>query len=812
MGKDSAGPSGNRRPVSSSPYAENYRVPMDMCQRHLINHRLMVSKLTRKELEDKYINLCDENFTMKKRFQEQELQVKKLKAKLLRLSSESSKNTKSQSDMHSSQSKLHFLEIQRRELHEKLEALRINQSTEILTKQGRCKKKPQNTRLVKEDTTTRSSSASNEDGKRNDRFYDADDDDDRREDSSTEEEQSSSKTSGRVQKLCDSCETMKAEKTANETEFVKMKMNIKLLNKEIQHEMEKNALLSRQLEEKLSYEIMRRNAAENMEVINLTRQLEDMHQQMQRQQEAEKRAVEAELTKQTELEAQVRKEKDKNTELFDECERLKKNIEKLKEHMSEVEIERDFLKRQQEGLAKIIDENKVLRFQLEELRKHNEDLARQIDLLKEEESVAKSAQKEMLEKLKSLQQDNDTLSVLLEGLRTENEVLAEEKTVLEKRFKNLEALPAKETCATVTICNEIGTQTESQQHVAVIDENKLIPHSKPVSSPRLEQRFSVAKRSHSISENESDSRRNSQKHVRISQVMNKIELLEHNSKRPTKTDNTALLISNKIEQITSNLKGTFENYDLRVTQNTSAQDSIATASPTSSFDKKRISFQADISDTASAQNKDSDISTLDEVQQNYAEYFGLGPASENRKRISEFLRPSNNIPAERIVLTIQMIRWKKEAYKKLILQNVLNFYVELVGFLDLKGHMLETRSCKLMLSNENSTEQLEYRFDHSMEFDLNVHKHTNRQKMLREMFATNGNDVLKFVVIHEQEPTYSEVGYATIRLGSEIRGLAVDSKVIETTVYSIRDPTEEVGTLFVKLEGINLLIHKFCEK
>ena len=38
------------------------------------------------------------------------------------------------------------------------------------------------------------------------------------------------------------------------------------------------------------------------------------------------------------LEAQIRKEKDKNASLFEECERLKKNIEKLKENMSEVEV------------------------------------------------------------------------------------------------------------------------------------------------------------------------------------------------------------------------------------------------------------------------------------------------------------------------------------------------------------------------------------------------------------------------------------------------------------------------------------------
>uniref|UniRef100_A0A8D7ZV92 (northern house mosquito) hypothetical protein n=2 Tax=Culex pipiens TaxID=7175 RepID=A0A8D7ZV92_CULPI len=227
-----------------------------------------------------------------------------------------------------------------------------------------------------------------------------------------------------------------------------MKLSIKFMHKEIQNEKEKNALLARQLEEKLSYEIMKRNAAENVEVINLTRLVEDMNRQIQRRQEEEKRAMDGELAKQGELEGQVRKEKDRNVHLFEECERLKKNIEKLRENMSEVEIERDFLKRQQENFTKIVDENKLLRYQLEELRKQNEELARQIEALREEEAVTRSAQKELLEKLKTLQQDNDTLSVLLEGLRTENETLAEEKTVLEHNLRSLDASPVKDGRAT----------------------------------------------------------------------------------------------------------------------------------------------------------------------------------------------------------------------------------------------------------------------------------------------------------------------------------------------------------------------------
>uniref|UniRef100_A0A182SFM5 Uncharacterized protein n=1 Tax=Anopheles maculatus TaxID=74869 RepID=A0A182SFM5_9DIPT len=134
---------------------------------------------------------------------------------------------------------------------------------------------------------------------------------------------------------------------------------------------------------------MKRNAAENLEILNLNRQVEDLAKELQRQVDEQKRSMEHEMRKQGDLEAQIRKEKDKNVSLFEECERLKKNIEKLKENMSEVE-------------------------------------------------------RELLAKLKTLQQDNDTLSVMLEGLRTENELLAEERTQLEHSLKSLEASPIKE--------------------------------------------------------------------------------------------------------------------------------------------------------------------------------------------------------------------------------------------------------------------------------------------------------------------------------------------------------------------------------
>ncbi|EAT36022.1 AAEL011864-PA [Aedes aegypti] len=564
-----------KRPASASPYAENYRVPMDLCQRHLINHRLMVSKLSRRELEDKYINLCDENFSMKKRYQEQEEQIKKLKTKLMRFSSlESNKTNKS--DVRINHSKLQDLEEQRQELHDKLKALRNSQ------KQKESREKRDDGKVVGqrrvasrkvESTSTRSSSSSNnrhEDGYDEDRdevssTIDDDDDDDEHGGPST-----STRYRPKSAKPCHSCETLKAEKVANESEFVKMKMDIKFLHKvrEIQNEKEKSALLGRQLEEKLSYEIMKRNAAENMEVINLTRQVDDMAQQIQRQQDEQRRALEAELTKQADLEGHIKREKDRNSELFDECERLKKNIERIKENMSEVEIERDFLKRQQENFTKVVDENKLLRYQLDELRKQNEDLSKQIESLREEEAVTKSAHKELLEKLKTLQQDNDTLSILLEGLRSENETLVEEKTVLEHNLKSLEASPVKE---------KASSPPEDRQSEEVASSLTGATVHTPKTMRLSED--SVIRR-----------HRASPKQVRISQILPRITLLQQNTLQESsksKPSNAALLLSNSYAQcVALELKNTsfMRNGQFH---------SVAPVSPVSSnsMERKRISFQ-----------------------------------------------------------------------------------------------------------------------------------------------------------------------------------------------------------------------------
>lgn len=57
----------------------------------LIMQHLIVRKLTRRELEDKYLRLVDENYDLKRENNMQKEKIKVLTTKLLRLSKENSK-------------------------------------------------------------------------------------------------------------------------------------------------------------------------------------------------------------------------------------------------------------------------------------------------------------------------------------------------------------------------------------------------------------------------------------------------------------------------------------------------------------------------------------------------------------------------------------------------------------------------------------------------------------------------------------------------------------------------------------------------
>uniref|UniRef100_A0A182J5K5 RPGRIP1 C-terminal domain-containing protein n=1 Tax=Anopheles atroparvus TaxID=41427 RepID=A0A182J5K5_ANOAO len=961
MGKDSGrekdtmvggGSRKSARPVSASPYSENYRPPIDLCQRHLINHRLLVSKLTRRELEDKYISLCDENYSMKKRFLEQEEQLKRLKTRLMRLSSESTARSKSRLDLSSSEhyNKLHDLEIQRRELHEKLEALRrattfeeqrVGSASRSAGHAGATRhaggagavsyRRSKSAHRAKEREPRReckSSSPSNDDydeevGERlrrlrhragkdrasTDRTEDEDEGnrsghrksygaDDEEDDEDVEEDdgeggaggdedgevdedrdvvscggagasddnheqgdqqdsaagargihtkhskdRKGSRASRTVRGHCPDCERHRTEHLTRETDLVKMKLNMKYLHKELQNEKEKSALLARQLEEKLSYEIMKRNAAENMEIVNLNRQVDDLAKELQRQVDEQKRSMEHEIRKQGDLEAQIRKEKDKNIELFEECERLKKSIEKLKENMSEVEIERDFLRRQQENFTKIVDENKLLKYQLDELRRHNEELLKQIDSLREEELVTKESQRELLEKLKTLQQDNDTLSVMLEGLRTENEMLAEERSQLEISLKSLEASPIKEirpmspqkppaADASVqtdadnvepapsegktsflklpVVSREPSPQPSGKVDVAVEDTPPVV--DPPTRRSRMSGRENREQHEHAMAE---AARQVFRQVGSVTRMIPKLsQIMNNRIDEPVKPSNVELLIANTYP---ATLEKTFRDndrfYDM---QNAVRRRNVDRSSISSTASgRRKISFVESIgTDESSAKDEDNS------VQENYARYFDINRlpsmwhtivANPMPSRLSTPSPSQTSGSPDVDVLTIEVrsLRWHESALERLLAAKVRLYYVEF-AFLDLHGHRLETVPSANLLSQPDGNHhyQLYHEFNFPVRIEVDAKAHGARREQVKAILGPNGNDAVRFVVVNEVDSGFCEdIGYASVSLKHELLSAPElqESVVADATIYDFSSPHDELGVLRIVLGNVKLL-------
>uniref|UniRef100_A0A182XCR9 RPGRIP1 C-terminal domain-containing protein n=1 Tax=Anopheles quadriannulatus TaxID=34691 RepID=A0A182XCR9_ANOQN len=966
MGKDSvrekdlpgmaAAASGSRRsgrPVSASPYSEHYRPPIDLCQRHLINHRLLVSKLTRRELEDKYLSLCDENYTIKKRFLEQEELIKRLKTKLSRLSNESNQRSKSRLDMASSEhySRLHDLELQRRELHEKLESLRRATSNDGRMRENSvCKarqsapassqRRSKSARPAKETAGGRrecKSTSPSADGydEREERLrhrltrqaggkgrtstddrteddeeeeeeeeeshavaaarrsshrksYGADDEEEEEEEededsddkdvretldedrdvlsgggseelNESERDSPASGAAGGAKSIskgrrhaakskgrqaagahCPDCERHRAEQVTRETDLVKMKLNIKYLHKELQNEKEKSTLLARQLEEKLSYEIMKRNAAENLEILNLNRQVEDLAKELQRQVDEQKRSMEHELRKQGDLEAQIRKEKDKNASLFEECERLKKNIEKLKENMSEVEIERDFLKRQQENFTKIVDENKLLKYQLDELRKHNEELLRQIDTLREEELVTKESQRELLEKLKTLQQDNDTLSVMLEGLRTENVLLAEERTQLEQSLKSLEASPIKEVrpvspAPVVTVSASVQTeQLLREQEPLPVKEPKVflrepsaierrVPQQELVSGPAIEPIAPLSRRSSVVARMSRDrhvyeSAEAAQqifRQVSVSQMIPKLSHIMNNRiNEPAKVNNVELLIANRFpESLEKSFREDERFHKLQTATRRRNRELDSISSGVS--DRRRISFL----DAGSSSGDHT-------VKQNYARYFDIQRLPSMWHRIAEnpmSISPTTTTPtvnsqddndggttSDLLTIEIRSVRWNQLGIERLLASSVLFYYVEFT-FLDLYGHLLETPLPAKLITEDGEVRQ-NHNFNFRVAVELGTTLHAERRAVLKKMLRPDGNDAVRFVVVNENRASgqhaCEDIGYASVKLRNELQqhpGDGSEELAIDVPIYDFFHEHDELGVLRIVLDNVKLL-------
>lgn len=119
-----------------SPYDKNYKGCLRAEQRELIFEHQRVSKMTRRDLEDQYINLCDEHYATKRENRFNQEKIKRLITKISRISSCSLSDLRASLNpklIHRARETLSFeeklqicifdLEVQNSQLNEKLQAI-----------------------------------------------------------------------------------------------------------------------------------------------------------------------------------------------------------------------------------------------------------------------------------------------------------------------------------------------------------------------------------------------------------------------------------------------------------------------------------------------------------------------------------------------------------------------------------------------------------------------------------------------------------------------------------------------------------------
>lgn len=159
-----------------------------------------------------------------------------------------------------------------------------------------------------------------------------------------------------------------------------------------------------------------------------------------------------------------------------------------------------------------------------------------------------------------------------------------------------------------------------------------------------------------------------------------------------------------------------------------------------------------------------------------------------------------------------MVRWREATLAMLLERKVQHFYVEF-SFLGEQGHRMETpQSADLLATGDNRRPPLEYTFDHRVVFELGDRSHERRRQLLRDMLQPGGRDMVRFLIVNEQVEVRncSEIGFAAFRLRQVIQDADLgDSKLIEAPIYDVKDPVDDMGVLYVLLEGIDLLREKF---
>ncbi|XP_063709419.1 uncharacterized protein LOC134837952 [Culicoides brevitarsis] len=400
----------NERPKSKtgiSPYDQNYRPQISHCQKHLIAMHLTVTKLNRSELEDKYLQLCDENYKIKHDNKDLNEKLKLLSTKIMRVSSASLTIRRFKSvDMLSQGSS-------NRENHEDCE-----DGNDI--QKPNSKKEKRQVLKVKNELDR-------------DQFLDG----------------VLNVIQGGSQDI-QGGKRVKAVKQSYIDRISELQQELETKKEECDEIRNKNFDLEVKLKEMDAkmFEETKKLVVANMEIKSIKRKAEKYELQVkhlkQERRELERKletTIENEKKRYDDLRSTLDNEKNKIDRLVEQNEELeanRKQILMLKEQIIQLESEKSSLRVQQENFTKLVEESASYKAILEDLTSQNDRLRHDIAHEKSEQQVIFHSQELLLGKLQKLQDENDAATVENEGLKSKLEYYINENISLELRLRDVE--------------------------------------------------------------------------------------------------------------------------------------------------------------------------------------------------------------------------------------------------------------------------------------------------------------------------------------------------------------------------------------
>ncbi|XP_037927059.1 protein fantom-like [Hermetia illucens] len=392
----------NHKIRDTSPYSKNFKCYIKSDEKDLIYKRQMVTKLTRKDLEDKYIELCDENFFIKRQNNELQDKIKELTTKIVRIST-------SQRSYSSS-------------------AILRERTSENISDSSRC-----TTRMHSSYARPMARSSSlNTVYRRNVQSATPSEGSKSSSSSSSSQRSANNSVKGSNQNIEKGILEISEKDLNNQEKMNDLEKKVEELTEAVKEEREKCARIQMEkqsVESRLSDIDMKKFIMENIEVNRLKRKLDQFRTAVKHLQAQQKeillekdKFIESERKRFNNVIEQLNEDNATHAMPSEKKSDLKtalRTIEMLRKQISELEYDKKTLMDQQESLSKLLKEAASHEKETKQSPSHDKSiLLETLEQLKTEKAAIENSKNELFNKIRELQDMNDKLVVDLEGLKT----------------------------------------------------------------------------------------------------------------------------------------------------------------------------------------------------------------------------------------------------------------------------------------------------------------------------------------------------------------------------------------------------------